>query len=180
MGRFVQPKTFLLGYPVINADGMIAYLKHTGQDDFLTSLEAARSNGVSDAEALISFYAKLCYKSLTMGQNANLTRIRDIPDNIKGIINTAHGSVFEHVGMNFVVTDCSRVYTHEQVRHRQGTAYSQTSGRYCRLDSIDLVFDPVLDPVRDLWQEHIELTEELVYLTECRLGLRKPPSRRQG
>lgn len=84
-------------------------------------------------------------------------------------------SVFEHCQLNFIVTDCSRVYTHEQVRHRIGWAYSQTSGRYCRLDKIDLVWSGLLDPVKDLWEKHLLATEDLVYLTECKLGLRKPP-----
>jgi thymidylate synthase (FAD) len=83
--------------------------------------------------------------------------------------------VFEHCNLNFIVTNCSRVYTHEQVRQRAGWAYSQTSGRYCRLDSINLVWSELLNPVKDLWLKHLGATEDLVYLSECRLGLRKPP-----
>lgn len=83
-------------------------------------------------------------------------------------------SVFEHCNLNFIVRNCSRVLTHEAVRHRAGWAYSQTSGRYCRLDSIDLVWSELLEPVKDLWMDHLGKTEDLVYLTECRLGLRKP------
>ncbi len=175
MGTFVRPRAFRVGYTQVDSEGLLAYLEYTKQMDFLESLNQAEAAGVSPAECLISFYAKLCYKSLTMGKNSNLTRVRDIPDNILGIIDTAHGSVFEHVGVNFVVTDCSRIYTHEQVRHRQGTAYSQTSGRFCRLDQIDLVFDPILEPARDLWEQHLGATEDLIYLTECKLGMRKPP-----
>lgn len=84
-------------------------------------------------------------------------------------------SVFEHCQLNFLVTNCSRVFTHEQVRHRVGWAYSQTSGRYCRLDKIDLVWSDLLDPVKDKWLKHLAATERLVYETECELGLRKPP-----
>lgn len=175
MGKFVRPRAFRVGYTQVDTQGLTAYLEYTKQTDFLDSLIKAEEAGVSPAECLISFYAKLCYKSLTMGNNSNLTRVRDIPDNILGIIDTAHGSVFEHVGVNFVVTDCSRIYTHEQVRHRQGTAYSQTSGRFCRLDQLDLVFDPILEPARELWEKHLVATEDLIYLTECKLGLRKPP-----
>lgn len=84
-------------------------------------------------------------------------------------------SVFEHCQLNFIVTDCSRVYTHEQVRHRIGWSYSQTSGRYCRLDKIDLVWSELLNPVKHLWLEGLGYIEDLVYLSECKLGLRKPP-----
>ena len=40
--------------------------------------------------------------------------------------------------MTFFLTNVSRVVTHELVRHRAGTAFSQTSGRYVRSDEIDM------------------------------------------
>jgi thymidylate synthase (FAD) len=48
----------------------------------------------------------------------------------------AHGSVFEHAGMTFIMRDVSRVFTHEIVRHRAGMAFSQESLRYVRLDDL--------------------------------------------
>lgn len=59
-------------------------------------------------------------------------------------------SVFEHSVLNFMITDCSRILTHELVRHRAGTAFSQTSGRYVRTDVLDVVHDPILDPIKDM------------------------------
>lgn len=85
-------------------------------------------------------------------------------------------SIFEHVNLNFVITDCSRVLTHEICRHRIGTAFSQTSGRYCRLDHIDLVWDPILDGCEDLAQELLEQIETTIYLMECQKNLRTPPA----
>lgn len=176
LGNFVLPRVFRAGYTVADLTGLRAYLEYTGQTDFLQSWDAAIAEGVSEAECLMSLYAKLCYKSLVAdGRNANITRTRDIPDNIKNVIQTAHGSVFEHACVNFIVTDCSRIYTHEQCRHRQGWAYSQTSGRFCRLDTIDLILDPILDPVKDLISTHLKMTEDVIYLMECKLGMRKPP-----
>jgi thymidylate synthase (FAD) len=174
MGQLVSPKVFLVGYSTLDMGGLTEYLTYTGQTDFLDSVKAAKDAGISEAEIMCSMYAKLCYKSLTLGKNSNITRTRDIKANLEGCHDTGHGSVFEHVNLNFVVTDCSRVYTHEQVRHRAGWAYSQTSGRYCRLDQIDLVWSKLLDPVKDLWLKTIENIEDTVYLSECRLGLRKP------
>lgn len=175
MGSLVKPKVFLVGFSCLHLEGLLDYLKYTDQMDFYESVLAAKQDGISDAEIMCSMYAKLCYKSLTLGKNSNVSRIRDVRSNLEGCHDTGHGSVFEHVNINFIVTDCSRVYTHEQVRHRQGWAYSQTSGRYCRLDKIDLVWSSLLDPVKDLWMEHLGKTEDLVYLTECKLGLRKAP-----
>ena len=173
--RFVQPKVFWLGYQEIRESELIRYLEHTKQTDFLQSYEKAREQGLSSAEILCSFYAKLCYKALILGKNKNVTRVRDIWDNICATFDSAHGSVFEHVNFNFVVTDCSRVYTHEQVRHRIGVAYSQTSGRYCRLDQIPIVLDPILDDCRDILTYTLEKIEDAVHLMECRKGLRVPP-----
>lgn len=148
MGKLLTPTSYWLGYSEMNDDGLRDYLKASGNEEFWQSVLDARKQGVSNAEILCSFFAKLCYKSLTVGHNANISKVRDIPDNIVATMDSAHGSVFEHVGFNFVIHNCSRVFTHELVRHRIGTAFSQNSGRYCRLDEIDVIFDPILDPVK--------------------------------
>lgn len=149
--QFVEPKVFLVGYSVVNMEGLKSYLEFTDQTDFLESFKEARMQGLSDAECLCSAFAKLCYKSLVIGKNDNITKVRDISDNIKGIHNTAHGSVLEHCVINFIATNVSRILTHELVRHRAGWAYSQTSGRYVRCsDKIEFVFDPILNPVKEV------------------------------
>ena len=175
MGQLVQPSTYLIGFSEVYRPGLIDYLTYTGQTDFLESFDSAVANGLSSGEALCSFYAKLCYKSLVLGKNANVTRVRDIPANIANAIDMGHGSVLEHVNLNFVITNCSRVLSHELVRHRIGTAFSQTSGRYCRLDNIDLVWDPILEGCEDLVSAYLKLTEDTVYLMECKKNLRIPP-----
>lgn len=174
--RFVTPEVHWVGYSQLNEQGLRSYLIRSGNFDFVRSMDKAREQGLSDAEILCSFFAKLCYRSLTLGKNTNVSRTRDIWDNLVNCFDTAHGSIFEHVNFNFVVDRCSRVFSHELVRHRIGTAFSQTSGRYCRLDHIPIVWDPILDPVKDLFDECVRNIEDTVYLAECRLGLRKPPT----
>lgn len=148
--KYVQPKTYLTGITGITS-GLTDYLIESGNEEFLGAIDQARLEGLSDGEILCSFYAKLCYKSLTLGQNSNVTKIRDIESNLMGCFDSGHGSVFEHCFLNFVTMDCSRVFTHELVRHRVGTAYSQTSGRYVALDDIGFIIDPLLqeDPECD-------------------------------
>jgi thymidylate synthase (FAD) len=148
MGKLVTPEVYFIGATGIIHEGLVSYLSASGNGDFAESILAAKSAGLSDGEILTSFYAKLCYASLTLGKNLNVTRVRDIPDNLKACWDQGHGSVWEHAQLNFVVRNCSRVFTHELVRHRVGTAFSQTSGRYVRGDSVDVVFDPILEPVR--------------------------------
>lgn len=160
MGKFVEPKVYWVGYQEINETGVEQYLKDSENKDFLKSMQAARQAGLTSAEILCSMFAKLCYKSLTLGHNPNVSRLRDIEDNIRNCHDVGHGSVFEHVWFNFIAADCSRIFTHELVRHRAGTAFSQNSGRFIRLDKIDIVFDPILEPIRQLCEEKREYDEQ--------------------
>ena len=155
----IKPKVYLIGITSVDIINLKEYLEDTNQKEFLYSWQQALDEGLSDMECLISFYAKLCYKSLVLGQNNNITKVRDISDNIKSVINTGHGSVLEHVWLNFVITNCSRIFTHELVRHRVGTAFSQTSGRYVSIDQLDLVIDPILNPVAQDIKEIQEFLE---------------------
>ncbi len=175
--RFTKPKVYLTGYTATNMAEIRRYLQDSGQEDFIKTLHQAEEQGVRPAEALISMYAKLCYKSLVVGHNANISQVRDIPGNIAGCFKQGHGSVFEHVMVNFLVTDCSRVFTHELVRHRIGTAFSQTSGRFCRIviGGTQIIWDPILDGCQEIFAEALGHIEKAVYLAECKKGLRMPP-----
>jgi len=145
----VEPTTHLIGCTQLDLHAVSGYLRATNQSSFLADIAKARQQGLSDLEIISSFYAKLCYSALTPGKNENISRTRDIADNVRATLEHGHGSVFEHVSFNFVTTNCSRVFTHEMVRHRAGTAFSQTSGRYVRTDQLDVVVDPILAPVMD-------------------------------
>lgn len=113
MGKLVEPQVFLVGYTTIDRNGLDAYLQASGNEDFLQSLTAARVSGLSDAECLISMMAKLCYASLTLGKNNNITRVRDISGNLQATWDQGHSSVWEHCVLNFVVHNCSRVFCYE-------------------------------------------------------------------
>lgn len=159
--RFLTPKTYLIGATAVYSEQLLNYLRDTEQEEFFDKA----MDHTNLAEALCSFYAKLCYAALVVGKNENITRTRDIPDNIKATIASGHTSIFEHVYLNFVTTDCSRVFTHELVRHRIGTSFSQTSGRYVRAHPLRIVLDPILDPVASLIEhllEEIEATYKLM------------------
>jgi len=169
--HFVLPRVYWTGKTVLNMSEVERYLRDTDQEEFLKDIEQARAEGLSDGEILCSLYAKLCYKSLVVGKNDNITRVRGIADNIESTIESLHGSVFEHCTLNFVVTDCSRIFTHEQVRHRVGTAYSQTSGRYVRSDELDIVVDPILAPIYNEVEEVRQYIESWYNRSVDKLGL---------
>ena len=128
----VEPQVFLIGETTIIPDGVEAYLEHVGASGWTT-------DAVTDVEGLSEFMGRLCYRSFEPGLNPNVTRVR--PSNrthLENIIRTGHGSVLEHAVLNFAFADVSRVFTHELVRHRAGTAVSQESLRFVRLDDLGM------------------------------------------
>ena len=169
-----KPVVSLVAQMCLSRDGIIEYLESTDNEDFIDTIDSSLADGLSEMEVLVSMMAKLCYKSLTLGHNSNITRVRDVRSNIEAAINSGHGSVLEHASMSFIVRDCSRIFTHELVRHRAGTAFSQNSGRYIRLDAIDLVVDPILTPVSNkLLQIAQYLEKEYAEMSEL-LGMNEP------
>src|SRR5690606_29897258 len=119
-----EPKVYYVGSTQIDLTGLTDYLADTGNEEFLDLLTG------EDEMDICSFYAKLCYKSLSLGHNQNISKVRDIRSNFVNVIESGHGSVLEHATMNFVAENVSRVETTEQIRHRAGQAVSAESGRY--------------------------------------------------
>ena len=111
-------------------EGLQSYLDHIGVPDWT-------SDAPTDAEKLVEAMGKLCYRSFKPGLNKNVKQVRnDNKKYIGHILQVGHGSVLEHVTLNFVISDVSRVFTHELVRHRVGIAISQESLRFVRLDDL--------------------------------------------
>lgn len=128
--RLVEPKVFIVGETKIDYDGLQEYLDYIGVPEW-------KSNAPTDAEKLVEVMGRLCYRSFEPGLNPNVTKIReDNRDYLQNIVNVRHGSVIEHAMVNFIFADVSRVFTHELVRHRVGTAISQESLRFVRLDNL--------------------------------------------
>ena len=127
----VEPKVFLIGESRVNRAGIDALLTHLGVPDW-------KSNAPTDTELLTEIYGRSCYKSFGTDLNPNITRVRQSNETyISNIIEKGDGSVLEHAVANFFFADVSRVFTHELVRHRVGTAMSQESLRYVRLTDLD-------------------------------------------
>ena len=128
--EYVEHKVFLVGETRIVEDGLKAYLKHAGVEDWWWECP-------SDSEMICEVMGRLCYRSFVPGLNPNVSKVREGNDvYLKNILNVGHGSVIEHPVLNFVFADVSRVFTHELVRHRAGTATSQESLRFVRLDKL--------------------------------------------
>lgn len=128
--RVIEPKVFLVGETRVVEEGLQAYLDHIGVSDWAT-------DAPSDAERLCEVMGRLCYRSFEPGLNPNVTRVRQgSAKYLENILAVGHGSVLEHAMLNFIFADVSRVVTHELVRHRAGTAISQESLRFVRLQEL--------------------------------------------
>lgn len=132
MAKIIHPKSFLIAETQASYEGMQSALESLGVPEWGTDAETS-------ADLLTEFAGKSCYMSFDTTLNKNLTKTgtRNNHDYIQqGIIANSHGSVLEHSTVTFFITNVSRVVTHEIIRHRAGTAFSQTSGRYVRTDEM--------------------------------------------
>ena len=134
MGQLVNPRAFLIAETKVDYAAMDHALLSLGVDGWA-------SDGGTDADVLTEFAGKSCYMSFDKNLNLNLSKVGGRPNSAyiqDGIIGNKHGSVLEHSTVTFFLTNVSRVVTHELVRHRAGTAFSQTSGRYVRSNDVDM------------------------------------------
>ena len=124
------PKVYLIARPQIVQEGLNAFLEEQGLR-WPTPVE-----GVTDAERLVEVAGRCCYMSFgnKAGSKTNAKYLQNlIGFNEDGTWKSgpAHGSVCEHPTWSFLIVGAGRGFSHEQVRHRTGWAYSQLSTRYC-------------------------------------------------
>lgn len=140
--RATLPKVRLIGRPSIDWGELRAYLDSIGANQFADRItyetrRAESSLRETIGQLLVEIAGRLCYRSWEPGLNANVTKVReDRGEYLLNILKSGHGSVLEHANYSFIFQDVSRVFTHEMVRHRVGTAISQESLRFVRLTDI--------------------------------------------
>ncbi|MEA2457531.1 MAG: thymidylate synthase [Thermoleophilaceae bacterium] len=162
-----SPRVFLIARPALDIGGMRAYLRDVGGESWLD-----RRAESSAAETLVEFAGRACYRSWEPGLNPNVTRVRtDQSEYFENILRSAHGSVLEHANYSFALRDVSRVFTHELVRHRAGSAFSQESLRYVRLTDVGWRVPPALEPVREQVLNLVEQLEEFQVSAAQELGI---------
>ena len=165
-----SPDVHLIARPSVDLDGMRGYLEDVGGESWL-DLRLAEGE-VNAGELIVEFGGRACYRSWEPGLNPNVTRIRtDRKEYFANILRSGHGSVLEHANYSFVIRNCSRVFTHELVRHRAGSAFSQESLRYVRLTDIGFRVPPALEPVREQVISIVERLEEFQVSAAKELGI---------
>ncbi len=139
-----EPQVFLIAQTRLHQGGVVGFLTAVGVEDpnEMTGHFVTGEQG----EGLIELAGRSCYKSYEVGLNPNVKKIRkDRAVYIGNILKSKHGSVLEHSTVTFAFFGVSRVFTHEIVRHRAGTAFSQESLRFVRLTEIPFWIPPSLD-----------------------------------
>ena len=150
----------------LNEDGVKQLAEHYTAIDWLERVRKIQPN---DSEFLIELAGRACYKSFGVGINPNVTKIRDNPrDYLTNVLEKGDGSILEHATVTFAFLNVSRVFTHEIVRHRAGTAMSQESLRYVRPRDISLWLPPDLEPASEKFLETVEEIEKRYHELESK------------
>ena len=170
--RETTPQVFLIARPSIDLEGMRGYLESVGGESWQARRLEETGGAPNPAEHLVEFAGRVCYRSWEPGLNPNVTRVRtDQAEYFANILRAQHGSVLEHANFSFAMRNVSRVFTHELVRHRAGSAFSQESLRFVRLTDIGFRVPPALEPVRDQVINLVEQLEEFQVEAADALGL---------
>jgi thymidylate synthase (FAD) len=170
--RETQPEIFLIARPSVDLDGMRGYLDSVGGEAWLDRRLDEADADINPGEQLVEFAGRVCYRSWQPGLNPNVSRVRtDRAEYFANILRAQHGSVLEHANYSFALRNVSRVFTHELVRHRAGSAFSQESLRFVRLTDIGFRVPPALEPVRDQVINLVEQLEEFQVSAAEALGI---------
>lgn len=143
-----KPRVYLIAKSMLDLDGINEFLK---EENLEWPTEKLSNDSLPQAsEQLTEIAGRICYMSF--GKKAGSKTNKDYLDNLLGRTKDggfkngpAHGSVLEHANFSFLITGAGRGFSHEQVRHRAGFAYSQLSTRYCdfeRDEEVDGTWNP--------------------------------------
>jgi thymidylate synthase (FAD) len=166
------PAVFLIARPSLELDGMRGYLRDVGGESWLQRRLEESGEQPNAGELLVEFAGRACYRSWEPGLNPNVSKVRtDQREYFANILRSAHGSVLEHANYSFALRNVSRTLTHELVRHRAGSAFSQESLRYVRLVDIGFRVPPSLEPLRERVLAIVEQLEEFQVSAARQLGV---------
>lgn len=160
----------LLSKPDVNVSGMRGFLRGF-DDDLGFGAYPDDPTELSSGARLLKTAGQICYSSFGPKRTLNENAQRYF-DNLSS---SGHGSVYEHASFSFLCYGISRSNTHEVIRHRAGTAFSQLSQRfvsgrvlrfverpeYADVPSLHKRFEERIDY---LAREYAEITDELVDL----------------
>lgn len=125
MKVYTWPKVRMIARPAIDVEAMEDFLKGETGLPLKQAWVMEDAESATHGDALPEFCGRMCYVSFGERQGKKTNK-----DYIGNIVAQGHGSVLEHSNWSFLVTQASRGFTHEMVRHRAGFAFSQESTHY--------------------------------------------------
>jgi thymidylate synthase (FAD) len=169
--RETTPQVELIARPAVDLDALERYLKTAGGESWL-EMRRAEPVGLNPGQLLIEAAGRACYRSWKEGLNPNVKKVRkDQAEYFVNILRSGHGSVLEHANYSFIIWDASRIFTHEIVRHRAGSAFSQESLRFVRLQELGFRIPETLEPLRPKIISILESLEEFQISAAEEFGL---------
>lgn len=157
---FLEPSVYLVGKQTTGDSEINEFLSDHNVSQWTTDTEVS-------GEKLCEVAGRLCYMSFAKprpgGNSSYLNHIKEV----------GHGSVTEHAVFNFIITNVSRSFTHELVRHRAGFGYSQLSQRYVDESSAEYVVPACIkddDELYNLWLECISKSHQCYIKLSDRLS----------
>ncbi|MCF8002090.1 MAG: FAD-dependent thymidylate synthase [Halanaerobiales bacterium] len=129
-------------------------------------------------ERNVATAARLCYSKKGAAQlNKEMSREK-VEDLVRKVVGMGHTSTLEHTYFFFHV-QCSRVTSHQIVRQRIGTSYSQRSQRYVTEDNFDYIVPPKIKKNEKAYNMFKEKMGELedTYLQLIEMGIPKEDAR---
>ncbi len=169
--RETQPEVELIARPSIDLEALERYLKTVGGESWL-QMRKDQNEGLNPGQLVIEAAGRACYRSWKEGLNPNVKRVRrDQGEYFLNLLRSGHGSVLEHANYTFILYNVSRVFTHELTRHRAGSAFSQESLRFVRLDEIPFRIPEAMESLRPQIISILETLEDFQVSAAEHFGL---------
>jgi len=116
-------------------------------------------NYSENPEKNVALAARLCYsEDGAEALEAKMTQ-KDMNNLVRKVVGLGHYSTLEHTYFYFHIV-CSRVASHQLVRHRIGVSYSQRSQRYVKEDDFDYIMPPKIAKNKDTADDFREWMEK--------------------
>lgn len=113
-----------------------------------------------EPEKIIAAAAKLCYSSSDIHDLLKGLDEEEVKKFIDKLAGLGHESPFEHISFTFGIEGVSRSLTHQLVRHRIGSSYSQKSQRYVTEGAFDYIIPPDIENSTDAKEIYIKAMED--------------------
>jgi thymidylate synthase (FAD) len=147
----MEPTIHLIGRVQFDIEAFSAFL---GEE----CVDWRRTTGATPPEEIVEIAGRTCYMSFGSAQSP-----RTNGEFIRNLIERGHESVLEHASWTFIITNVSRAFTHQLVRHRVGFAFSQLSQQYHDERDASFVMPTHLESfpeAREAWVKAIKATRD--------------------